>query len=113
SSCARHLHGSHQGGDPNCVLHARRLRVRRASVRVHGPQSGLYRGGSRTGPLTRPEKQSSRAEPQTVAEREKRRRAGNPLTEGSKEMRTVITFIILVAVCLIASPALAAEGATD
>ena len=35
------------------------------------------------------------------------------MTEGSKEMRTVITFIILVAVCLIASPALAAEGATD
>jgi F-type H+-transporting ATPase subunit c len=35
------------------------------------------------------------------------------LKEGRKEMRTVITFIILVAVCLVASPALAADGAAE
>jgi F-type H+-transporting ATPase subunit c len=43
-------------------------------------------------------------------EREKRRRAGK--LEGEEEtMRTTITFLALLAVCLFASPALAEEGA--
>ena len=36
-----------KAGDPDRLLHARRVRVRRAGVRVHDPQHGLHRVGSR------------------------------------------------------------------